>query len=340
MLDRPRPALEFEPRAVEWLPGSSGRIPRDMLTYVVGLPDLGKTLWGHRLTANATRAGLNVIFSNIEDGPEQVTRPRLEAAGAILERVGLFTPHSFPRIPDELDLLRAYVRAVDLVILDPLSPHLTVAVRNGQAVRRALDPVVELALETHTTVVGIGHGIKSIKSKSSPLDIVPGPHEGIAGASHAIYLFGHHPENADERVLVNLRLKVAEQPKTMAFEIDTAEVQTSDGSILEAPFLHDVADDLSVDWWAAVQASRRQAGPPVSKVEAAAQWLTDVLAAAEPNPIESGNLKLEAANAGISWRTVRRAAKDLELEIVPPKGPGTHSLWRLPEDHPLRSSGT
>jgi putative DNA primase/helicase len=307
VLREPRIATEFSPKPVEWLPGWEGRLPRNELGIICGLPDLGKSLLAAFMAAQATRRGEIVYFSNAEDHPEKGPRPRLEAAGAILERVKLWTPSTFPTLPEDDQLLRRYIMKdnVDLILLDPFPVHLSVPLRQGQRIRKeVLNPLSEMAQETQTTVIGVVHGLKSVKGKANALDIVPGPYEGLAAAAQAIYLFGHHPSDEDERALVKIKLKLSEAPRAMTFSIDQTEIE-SNGWSIETPVLKR-GDDQDLDVWAVVEASKRKTPRVPSKEEVAAEWLTSLLVAAG-KPVETTAIKQEAQSAGISWATVRRA---------------------------------
>src|ERR1700730_1336396 len=88
--------------AVEWL--WSERIPRGMISLVAGLPGVGKSLFGYFLAARASQSG-GVIYSTWEESLRKTARARLEAAGANLERVHMWTPE----LPRDLDKLHSMI---------------------------------------------------------------------------------------------------------------------------------------------------------------------------------------------------------------------------------------
>ena len=128
---------ELEPKSPDWL--WRRYIPRGSLNMVVGAKGTGKTSFGCWLGAKASRGGeefggepLRVFIDSLEDDPEIVLRPRIEAAGADMGLIETRRPGrpgwKFPR---DLDQLCAYLDdrerrdvPVDLLILDSLSAYL------------------------------------------------------------------------------------------------------------------------------------------------------------------------------------------------------------------------
>jgi hypothetical protein len=121
------PASAIRREAVEWL--ELGRVPLGMVTVLGGIGGLGKStltcLWAAR------NAGVTLI-ATAEDSPETTVRPRLEAAGADLDRVHFVlvrTPDGTEdgiAIPDDVSQLDELVTetTASLVVVDPLVAHL------------------------------------------------------------------------------------------------------------------------------------------------------------------------------------------------------------------------
>ena len=88
-------ASEIEPRNIEWL--WPGRLARRKLALIVGEPELGKSQIGTDVIARLTTAEVwpdggsapsgSAIVLSAEDAAEDTLRPRLEGAGADLDRV-------------------------------------------------------------------------------------------------------------------------------------------------------------------------------------------------------------------------------------------------------------
>lgn len=155
-------AASVERAPVSWL--WRNRIPRGMLSLLFGRPGTGKSLFAAHLAAEVSRRG-DVIFATHEDPLRQVARPRLEAAGAILERVHFWTP----TLPEETRRLEDVIREREaaLVVIDPIAAHLSVSVYNDQEVRTALTPLAQVAEETSAAILLLHHPIKNPAASAS-----------------------------------------------------------------------------------------------------------------------------------------------------------------------------
>lgn len=162
---------DVEPESLKWL--WAGRIPSGMLTVVSGNPGEGKSLALTDMVARVTNGSDwpdgsrasepgDVILINVEDAVAAVQRPRLDAAGADVERVrrieavelthdeGVVESKSFS-IMDAADVLRSALEQLDnprLIVLDPLAAFLAGVRSNDQGdIRAALAPLVQLSEE-------------------------------------------------------------------------------------------------------------------------------------------------------------------------------------------------
>src|SRR5262245_25223317 len=99
-------ADKVEASSIEWLDEEElgQRIPLGMLTLVAGRPGQGKSIWTADLAARISRTGKGVIFSNLEDPLGPVVKPRLEAAGAVLDRIHFWNP-TLPRDTETLETM-------------------------------------------------------------------------------------------------------------------------------------------------------------------------------------------------------------------------------------------
>ena len=317
---------------VEWL--WEQRVPKGMFSLVVGKPGQGKSLWAAYLAAELSKTG-DVIFSNREDPLAQVIRPRLEAAGARLNRVHFFEKTT---LPEDLEVLEAMIRTVKAkaVILDPIAAHLTPSMFNDQDVRKALTPVAKMAERTGCAVIGVSHTVKYISLKAHPLTAVGGSGGGLTGAARAIFAFGVDPADKDQRALVPLKFNLGPMPLSMTFELDEIEF-LDDKDRLEAVAgrLVKVSDSEVINAMAVLAGigGDGSGGKTAEKREAAAEWLTNYLSLGR-RPVN--DIKEDAIQVGnISWGTLRRAAQDIEIEISRVGfGTGSQSYWGLPDGHP------
>lgn len=140
------------------------RVPIGGLTCLTGMPGLGKSTLLCFYAARATRSGGKVLLSSSEDDKASVIKPRLAAAGADMSKVAFVGTYAIPR---DLGLLEETIREHGFVLvgLDPLTSHLEgVKSSDDGSVRRALDPLNEMARDLQCAVVALMHVNKSFTS--------------------------------------------------------------------------------------------------------------------------------------------------------------------------------
>jgi len=206
-------------KRTDWL--WQGRVPRGMLSLLIGTEGLGKSALTLRLAALLSRGELpgdfrgdpsDVALVTVEDDPGRVMRPRLEAAGADLPRVKHFRLSKgghdegliLPRDAGRLGRLLAEAD-VRLVIIDPLAGTLDPRLNSYKDtdVREALTPLVTAAAEHDFAVLGVLHtnktktndareramgsvGWRQVVRSALYLGVDPDDPDGKAGAGRAI----------------------------------------------------------------------------------------------------------------------------------------------------------
>jgi hypothetical protein len=335
----PRRASQIKSGQVTWL--WEDRIPAGMFSLVAGRPGQGKSLFTAYLTAQVTRMGGVVLFSNDEDDEEAVTRPRLQAAGADLTKV-LFAK---PMLPNDLEELEKLIvdENIRLVILDPINAHFTVSLTSDQDARKAMSPLSKMLARTGCTVVGVDHMNKSASAKAHPLAAIRGSSGGVVGAARAAFLFGPSPDNyTDERILAPAKFNLGNSKCAMAFEIEPVEIETDDGSLVEIAKLTCLGEEPKItaaDVVGFVPTEANVHGNP-SKRAAAAEWLTRYLSV---GAAPMTDIREDAIQSGFSMATIRRAKDDIGVQVSrrdpddPTKGkfgPGSVIYWELPMGHP------
>ena len=174
---------KVQPEEIEWL--WPGRIAIGKLTLITGDPGLGKSLVSldiaARLTTGrgwpdastiSTDVG-SVVLLSAEDNPADTIRPRLDAAGADVQRVEVLSEvrdlsikghvpvtKPFNLVEHTPQLAEAVEQSLDcrLVIIDPVAPYLGQTDSHKDAnVRRVLQPLANLAARHHVAVVLVNH---------------------------------------------------------------------------------------------------------------------------------------------------------------------------------------
>jgi AAA domain-containing protein/DnaB helicase-like protein len=326
---RHSPFASVEREEVRWL--WPGRVPLGMLTLLIGDPGVGKSLLTATLAALVSRAGRDVLLLNAEDHRGAVLRPRLESAGADLDRVH----HIEVRrdgvedgiaLPDDGEALRriAEETGARLVVVDPLAAHLPESVNSwrDQSVRRALAPLARIAEERRCAVVVVAHLNKSVGT--DPIYRTGGS-IGIPAAVRSALLLAKDPEDPEgeigaQRVLAHVKSNVAPLVESLSCEIVAAADQ--------APTLKVVGTTGTT----ASDLLGAPAGEARTERDEAMDFLREELASG-PQPVKE--VQAGARSAGVSTRTLERAKAALgvkaQRESTGQGGPGRW-LWALPQD--------
>ena len=331
-------ASEVEIKPVEWL--WPGRIPQGKLTLLAGEPGAGKSTLTYFLAAAVTvgadfprneghcPGGGSVIIFSAEDDMADTIAPRLMAAGADLECVEIITgvsagidrARSF-NLATDLPALKAKIAEMQdlrLIVIDPIASYLGRADSHKNAeVRAVLEPLVQVAAETGAAVVGVTHFAKSpdIKAMNKIIGSI-----GFVGVARAAFVVVRDPESEDDARRLFLRVKgtLARDLGGLAFRIEQLEVKP--GIVPScARWLEDevmvTADD--------VMASEKDSASPTARAEAESVLRTILKDAPRPQT----EVKRETKQAGVSWRTVERAKRDLGVIAKRSGGAGADGWW-------------
>ncbi len=324
-----------KPERVSWT--WTGYIPAGKVTVEEGDPGLGKSTMTLDLAARISRGArmpdgtpgptaAGVVILSAEDGLADTIRPRLEAAGADLDKVVALTAilgdgERMPSLPIDLDEIEATVIEHDaaLVIIDPLMAYLAADVNShrDQDVRRTLAPLSALAERTGAAVLVVRH----LNKGSGPALYRGGGSIGIIGAARAALLVAPDPEDETRRILAVSKSNLGALPPALAYRVE-GDVATGAARIVwEGTTAHTAADLLAT---------------PVDDEERGARdeahdFLAELLVR---GPLPTRKVKAESAQAGLSWATVRRAAGSLGIrprKVGKPGDKEQHWSWRLPE---------
>lgn len=312
-------------------------VPRGMMTLVAGIPGEGKSLFVCWLAAAVSQKH-PVLMSSSEDDYSMVIRPRLEAAGANMERVTLLDPP--PRIPRDTDTLLRHIsgtRAV-LVVLDPLQDHLDVSLFSPKA-PQVLSPVAKELARRGVSLVAVSHTIKSVPKNAHPLYAVGGAAGGISRVMRVVHILGEHPDGGNLRVLAPVKanfLRTSEKVSAL-FEVVEYEIRRGRSVIRPGRLVHrgqavGITATMIVRRTNGHDAESRP-GPSPEKRMNAADWLRELLATSEA-PVS--HIQQAAKEYGLSWATVRRADAEQVHAIkrrvgIPGRQGGGQVVWGLPQ---------
>ncbi len=327
---------EVEAEEVAWL--WPGRLAAGKLTLLIGDPGVGKSLLTLDAAARLSR-GLpwpgggvapqgDVILLSAEDGLADTVRPRLEAAGADLDRV-----HVLSAVRDEAGErpfclagdLPVLERAVTetrarLVVIDPASAYLGNRDSYKDAeVRALLAPLAVLAERHGVAVIAVMHLGKAEQRR--PIYRALGSVAFVA-AARIVLAVAKDPEDSDRRMVVAVKNNLAPPAATLAFKI-------APSTTTEVPTLAWERDPV-----AGADADRLLGPGPSADERAegqeAADFLLEILAVGR---VKAEEVLKAARKAGIAERTLYRAKRQLGVKSThdgPPGIPGPW-YWVLPE---------
>lgn len=331
-----RNGSDLVPTPIQWL--WRDWLALGKLHILAGAPGQGKTTIALAIAATVTIGGRlpdgarcdvgNVLIWSGEDDPADTLLPRLLAAGADKSRCYFVEGtringevQSFDPARDMLALERQAfaIGGIRLLVVDPVVSAVAGDSHKNTEVRRALQPLVDLASRIGAAVIGISHFSKGGQG-SDPASRVVGSIAFTAVARVVLVAAKVTGEDGEQRRIL-ARGKSNIGPDSGGFEYDIAQSEPLPG--IHASY---IAWGKSVDGTARELLAEPENGDQSDKsaLDAACDFLRDVLADGL-TPVKG--VETEANNAGISKATLRRA-KD-KLGVLPRKG-AEGWYWRLP----------
>lgn len=331
-------AKDILPERVTWV--WPGRIPLGKLTVFAGDPGLGKSAVSIDVVARVTtnrpfsdntlpEAGEAIILS-AEDDPADTLRPRLDAAGADVNKVHVFravrytdcsgraTEGGFNLTTDLLPLEKALKAHPDVrvIVIDPMSAYLgeTDTHRNA-SMRGVLTPLGKLASDYDVAIIGIDH---LNKSEKKAIYRVSGSIATVA-ASRSAWVFVKDDKGGDSRrLMLPIKNNLAKDQEGLASRIEEASSQSETAGTI--PTIRVAWEEGSVRGNADDLLWEKPEQEEASALNEAMDWLKAYLL----EPRESATLKADAERDGLSWSTVKRAKDKLRLK---PRKDGDHWTW-------------
>jgi hypothetical protein len=320
-----RRVADVQPEPMSWL--WPGWLPLGKLAVLEGDPGAGKSTLALTIAATVTQGGFwpdgsrcehpgAVVVLSAEDGLADTIRPRLEAACADLTRVhaveldcgGGPVTLADPRVEATLRGVDARLLVVD--VLAAFLPAATDAYKDAD-VRRILAPLADVAARTRTTVLLLRHLRKAGEGKAIHRG---GGSIGIIGAARSAMLAAPDPDDPTLRVLASVKSNLALAPPSITYRL-----------------VDDPARGCAVLRW--VGLSGRGADDLLvapgrgDALNDAAGWLREYLAE-HGGSAPSAEVKRAAAAAGISVRTLARAARVVGV-IKESGGYPRGTTWRI-----------
>ena len=222
---------EIEPQEVKWL--WYPYIPQGKISLIQGDAGDGKTMLILTLSAllsqglplpqqDTGKEPATIIYQTAEDGLEDTIRPRLEAAGADLDRIVLINDSEVPlTIADKRIEETILAEKAKLLILDPLQAFLGEGtdMHRANSVRPLFSRLGKVANKTGCAIVLVGHmnkmqGTKAMYRGLGSID--------IPAVARSVLVVGRSKDNPDRRIMAHLKSSLAPFGKSICYEIDGA----------------------------------------------------------------------------------------------------------------------
>lgn len=316
---------DLTPEPVRWL--WPDWLALGKMHILAGAPGQGKTTIALACAANVSIGGRwpdgkrcdpgNILVWSGEDDPADTLLPRLLAAGADKSRCyfvsgtrinGEVEPFDPARDMAALEAQAQRIGGAKLLIVDPVVSAVTGDSHKNTEVRRALQPLVDLASRLDAAVLGISHFSKG-GAGSDPASRVVGSIAFTAVARVVLVAAKVKGDDGeDKRILARGKSNIG--PDDGGFEYHIEQGEPLPG--IRASY---------VTWGKAVEGTAREllaepdagndADSDISAKAEAEEFLIQLL---KDGPSPTKHVEAEAKAAGISWRTVRRASDDLGIK--------------------------
>ncbi len=299
IVEKPVPVIrmsEVVSTNVEWL--WKPYIPFGKVSILQGNPGEGKTYFAMQLAAACTgRKPLpgmgeiepfNMIYQTAEDGLGDTIRPRLEEAGADLERILVIDDGDKPLTLTDERLEKAIrENNARLVIIDPIQAFLGADVDMNRAneVRPVFRRLGDIAQDNHAAILLIGHlnkanGMSSLQRGLGSTDI-------IAAVRSALFI-GKLKDDPTIRVLTHEKSSLAPAGDSIAFTLGD-----------EDGFLWIGAVEITADQ---LLSGAKEVTPKATKVEQGVKLLEEMLR--DGAKASNRDILARAKSLGISRRTL------------------------------------
>jgi len=348
-------AAFIPPISVDWI--WNGNLAAGKLTVMAGAPGTGKTLIALNCAAIVSNGGMggltwpdgtyspagNVLIWSGEDGVEDTIIPRLIAANANLSRVhvigathenGRRRPFNFEKDLPHLEAKLGQTGNVLLVIIDSIAQIVGGDSHKNSDVRRALEPLIQLAEKYGFAILGITHLTKQSKGKA-PLDRVAGSFAFSAAARVVLINSKVASEQLEDgshgSVLVRAKSNLSSDRGGFLYETQSATIMAE----------HRPIETASVFWKEALDGTAREildwaeGGDSEPASGAVGQAYTFLINQLANGPLPAKEVESAAALVGISAASIRRAKK---AAGVSSRKTATCSLWALPSTSTIPST--
>ena len=327
---------DLVPEPVRWL--WNGWLALGKLAILAGAPGTGKTTCALSMAATITKGGRwpdngkcplgDVLIWSGEDDPSDTLLPRLIASGADSSRVHFIhairergEERSFDPSKDTPALMEAARKLPELrfILLDPVANAVAGDSHNNTEVRRALQPLVDFAIQADSALLGITHFAKGGAGQDPTQRVIGSVAFSAVARVVLVCAKTKDEQGSDRRILARSKSNIGPDDGGFTYTLEQKEA------------LPGIWTSHTV-WGEVVIGSARDllADPDEASKKApfneAADFLRQCLATGST---PQKTVLSEAKEAGISLITLRRAAD--RIGVLKRKGGMKDGwYWRLP----------
>jgi putative DNA primase/helicase len=317
------------------------------VTVLAGVPGDGKSLSSIDIVARVTAgkpwpAGNGqfdmapVLLLTAEDDPADTIRPRLDLAGADVDKVELIEgvhcvdaqtgerslelvslTNNLPAIERKISELGAH-----LLVIDPLTSFADSDTNKTSPMRRLLDGIAQMAARAGVAVLIITHLNKRSDARKA-MQMIAGSHI-IVAAVRVVLVTTRDPNDKQRRLILPIKINIGPDDAGFAFRI-VAKPHPTCGDVPVVEWESKTVSDLSADDVLIDSTPRAQAA--VEKSSEVQLWLRALL---KNGPIEARVMWAAAKENNFGERRVKTALKAIQAQagIM-----GYQGKWhyRLPE---------
>lgn len=337
-------ASDIKPTAINWL--WHEWLPMGKLTLLAGVGGCGKTNVALNIASVISNGAFfpdgtpcnqqgKVLIYSTEDDPNDVLVPRLLANGANLKNVFILNGRINERGEREpfnaeldLDNLLAYIQQTSdlrLIIIDPIVSLVNGDTSDNAKVRQALEPIVNLAMKTNVSVLGITHFSKGTAGNKTAHRVMGA--QAFTAIARMVWV-ASKKDGENDGILAIAKTNITTDDKGVKYSLKSVEV---DQGIFST----------KIEWGEVVKGSSNELIAEYDKpkefdnvLDEAKDFLCCLLTDNERMTFK--DIESKAKEQGISRRTLERAKTDLGIKsklVYETKGRAWY--WILPIQHRL-----
>jgi len=330
------------PKPVAWV--WEHWLAQGKLHVLAGAPGQGKTTIALAFAATLTIGGRwpdgkrcnagNVLIWSGEDDPADTLLPRLVAMGADRSRVFFVEGArvggevvTFDPARDMHQLTRAIekIGGISLLVVDPIVSAVAGDSHKNTEVRRALQPLVDLAANCNCAVLGISHFSKGGQGQDPTQRVVGSIAFSAVARVVLVAAKVQSDDGTDRRILARSKSNIG--PDDGGFEYHIEQSEPIPG--IQASY---------IAWGAAVAGSARELLTEPDDASGGGTDASDACNMLREELVCDGWTSAETAcaplkNAGFTKKQIWTASKKLEIIRKKGQGGGSHDgwYWRLPD---------